>query len=246
MKMRLIGIDCACSSKNIGIALGERNVSGELSVLDVACGGNVKSIADTLVNWLKDANTGLLAFDAPLGWPAAMGTELAAHAAGQPIIVEPNLFFRRETDRVIYRCLGKTPLDIGADRIARTTHSALMLLQQVRDRSGLDIPLTWGVEAAASKVSAIEVYPAGTLLAHGITASGYKKADQRPVREKICAQLSKLVAGPLDQAAMLDDADVLDAVVCLVAASDFLKGSCILPLDLVAAKREGWIWVRRP
>jgi hypothetical protein len=172
--------------------------------------------------------------------------ELASHAAGQPIVTEPNSFFRRETDRVIQERLGKTPLDIGADRIARTAHSALMLLQQVRERSGLEIPLAWGVEAAASKVFAIEVYPAGTLLAHGITASGYKKADQRPVREKICAHLSKLIAGSMDQEAMLDDADVLDAVVCLDAASDFLKGCCILPVDLMAAKREGWIWVRRP
>jgi predicted RNase H-like nuclease len=246
LKTRLIGIDCACSSKNIGIALGERDDSGELRVLEAACGGNVVSTADTLVDWLKDANTCLLAFDAPLGWPAAMGVELASHAAGQPIVTEPNSFFRRETDRVICRHLGKTPLDVGADRIARTAHSALMLLQQVREGSGLEIPLVWGVEAAASRVSAIEVYPAGTLLAHGMPATGYKKADQRSVREIICDHLSQMIAGPMDVAALLNDADVLDAVVCLIAASDFLKGCCILPVDLVAAKREGWIWVRQP
>ena len=38
----------------------------------------------------------------------------------------------------------------------------------------------------------------------------------------------------------------LDAVLCLVAAADFLRGDVVqpLPADLASARREGWIWFR--
>jgi hypothetical protein len=41
-------------------------------------------------------------------------------------------------------------------------------------------------------------------------------------------------------------ADALDAVVCLLAAKDFLDGAAIRPTDLAMAQREGWIWIAAP
>jgi hypothetical protein len=41
-------------------------------------------------------------------------------------------------------------------------------------------------------------------------------------------------------------ADVLDAVVCMLAARDFLVGEAMPPVDRNLAEIEGWIWTRDP
>ena len=52
--------------------------------------------------------------------------------------------FRRETDREIKRRLGRQPLDVGADRIARTGHRALEILSKLADSLKLrEILLAW-------------------------------------------------------------------------------------------------------
>src|SRR5437016_7332440 len=48
--------------------------------------------------------------------------------------------FRRVTDDVIYERLGKRPLDVGADRIARTAHAALRFLEELRGFLGSTSP----------------------------------------------------------------------------------------------------------
>ncbi|MCM8612364.1 MAG: hypothetical protein NFW15_10470, partial [Candidatus Accumulibacter sp.] len=40
--------------------------------------------------------------------------------------------------------------------------------------------------------------------------------------------------------------DVFDAGLCLVAAKDFMTAETLPPGDTDLARREGWIWVRRP
>jgi hypothetical protein len=60
------------------------------------------------------------AIDAPLGWPKPLAETLIDHRAGLPIETPANAMFRRTTDLFIQRKLKKTPLDVGADRIART------------------------------------------------------------------------------------------------------------------------------
>jgi hypothetical protein len=181
--------------------------------------------------------------DAPLGWPESLGRTLNQHNAGAVIETEPNMLFRRETDRDIYRRFRKMPLDVGADRIARTAVAALQLLDRVRGRTGLVIPLSWSPDDKHG-VSAIEVYPAGTLLAYGFPASGYKKSEQRTVRTDILGRLSEVLDLPADTNSLLEDADKLDAIVCVMAAFDFMKHRAVPPSDLLVAKNEGWIWVR--
>jgi predicted nuclease with RNAse H fold len=182
----------------------------------------------------------LLALDAPLGWPEPIGRILAAHTAGEPIGAAPNEFFRRETDRFIQRSLGKTPLDVGADRIARTAHAALELLESLRNRLGLAIPLGWDLPLVG--VSAIEVYPAATLVAHGLRSGGYKKPEQVDERRELLASLAALLDVGAHRALLERSADALDAVVCALAGTDFLEGRAMPPEDLALAKREGWIW----
>lgn len=44
---------------------------------------------------------------------------------------------------------------------------------------------------------------------------------------------------------MVDNADVLDAVICLLAAKNFLMGDAYYLQNMELAKKEGWIWVAR-
>jgi hypothetical protein len=96
--------------------------------------------------------------------------------------------FRRTTDLFIQARLGKRPLDVGVDRIARTAYAALRILGTLRVELGMPIPLAWA-PADVSRVAAIEVYPAATLLAHRIRSIGYKKRHQIEQRGEIIEAL---------------------------------------------------------
>ena len=149
--------------------------------------------------------------------------------------------FRRDTDRFVQERFGQRPLDVGADRIARTAHAALTLLDRVRDATRQPIPLLWD-STRPFGVGAIEVYPAATLRARGIRFKGYKKPGQLGERNEIIAALSYRM-----QLAKVSDlraeADMLDAAICVLAGADYLKGFALSPPDLASAQVEGWIWV---
>jgi hypothetical protein len=240
---KIIGIDCAVDAGNIGLALGEY-ANGKTRIRAMTSGRQCDIVA-TVEQWVRSGGLALLAIDAPLGWPAHMGPALRQHNAGQLLDVEPNDFFRRDTDRAVKNRLDKQPLDVGADRIARTAHAALRLLHDLRRRTRLAIPLAWK-PAGASRGSAIEVYPAATLLAHGFLASGYKKTSQRAARRQVVKSLGTLMTFPNDCTEALDNADVLDACVCVLAGTDFLLGKCARPSGQRRARKEGWIWVADP
>ncbi|MCY7387954.1 MAG: DUF429 domain-containing protein, partial [Burkholderiales bacterium] len=176
------------------------------------------------------------------GWPAPLGESLFSHLAGDRLSVEKNALFRRHTDTVAREITGKTPLEIVADKIARAAHTALAVLNQLRDRSGLALPLLWSAQSQCA--GTIEVYPAATLKMHGAPAGGYKEPDQRPVREEIAHAVRGEIPG-LDQYVSLK-ADVFDACLCMLAALDFVNGICRTPRadEMERAKKEGWIWVR--
>jgi len=42
-----------------------------------------------------------------------------------------------------------------------------------------------------------------------------------------------------------NNADILDAIVCVLSGADFLRGQAYFPYDEAEAKKEGWIWVKR-
>jgi len=243
--IQLIGIDCATDPAKIGVARGQLR-QGRVEVLAAQLVGKGGDPADVVSQWVA-AHDGpsLLAVDAPLGWPAGLGAALAGHRAGAPLAGEANQLFRRETDRVVHERLGKLPLDVGADRIARTALAALQMLQRVRLQCGLEIPMAWTPEDIAP-VAAIEVYPAGTLVGRGVISSGYKLAADRGVRDAMLAALADELVGGTHRAVLLQHADVLDASLCLLAGADFLRGTVLQPDHPERARHEGWIWVRPP
>lgn len=241
MQTTIIGIDCAVSAKNVGLALALD--SGKDTVLERVCLGNAekKGPAHIVARWIRERDTPmLLALDAPLGWPEAMGRMLPEHRAGEELQKCANTLFRRETDRFVKREIGKTPLSVGADKIARTAHAALALIGELRGELAEPIPLVWS--PAFQGVGAIEVYPAATLKAHGISGS---KDDGGP--DGLVAVLAKRLHIPGDIANQLaSNPHMLDAAVCVLAAQDFLCDKAMPPLVPALAKREGWIWVRDP
>jgi hypothetical protein len=149
--------------------------------------------------------------------------------------------FRRATDKRIAERLGQQPLDVGADRIARTAHASLRLLDDLRALSKQLIPLAW-THSSLAATSVIEVYPAASLRAWRVPNRAYKKPEQRGAREIILSSL-QLVLGPdAERETILGDADVLDAVICTLCGADFIAGRCEPPQDADAARVEGWIW----
>ena len=244
MDQLIIGIDCATDDAKIGLALADRR-GGRTTIRQATICARESSAGATAAGWIGESSAPvLLAIDAPLGWPIEMGRQLVSHRAGQAIATEPNQLFRRATDRFIKTTFRKTPLDVGADRIARTAHAAVRLLGELRKASGQPIPLAWTTDL--SQMSAIEVYPAATLMVHGVRSSGYKKPSQRQERLEIIRSLSRWVDCGACLSALEGNADVLDSAVCVLAAVDFLEGHAIGPTDAVLAEHEGWIWARRP
>jgi len=240
----VIGIDCATVPGKLGLARGEINESS-LAILDAKKVKKQESLEEVICSWIQPSIPTLLAIDAPLGWPIMLGEALIEHKAGMPIRRDANSLFRRETDRYIKRIIGKQPLDVGADRIARTAQAALTLIEEIRQKTGLAISMAWETELQPG-ISVIEVYPAATLTAWGMLNSGYKKVENIAERREILGALEKQARLDCDFTAMEQDDDILDAAICVLAGADFLTGRAMPPENMNLALKEGWIWVRNP
>ena len=96
---------------------------------------------------------------------------------------------------------------------------------------------------------AIEVYPAATLKVHNIISIGYKGKDGENNRIAILDKLKNLIElSDDDMGLMVNNDNALDAVVCVLAAVDFIKQDVIEPdkSQMKYIKKEGWIWVKKP
>lgn len=135
-------------------------------------------------------------------------------------------------------------MDIGADRIARTAHAALEIIDQLRRMTGRKICLGWR-PGDCMGISAIEVYPAATLRQYRLQSVGYKEREQVAARVSIAVKL-KAHIGMLENMRVFErNADALDSAVCLLSAKDFIEGRVFMPEDMDLAKKEGWIWVNK-
>lgn len=243
-EITIIGIDCAVDPKNVGLALGTWH-DGKVALCESIRVRMREDLVNTIAEWIDGADeNALLAMDAPLGWPRDLGRQLAEHQAGEFLSGESNQLFRRYTDHEIRRRLRKQPLDVGADRIARTAYAALRLLVELRSRTGKDISLAWD-PSDLPEASAIEVYPAGTLKAHGIDATGYKKKSGKGKRLEIIGQVSVMIEIPERVVpALAETDDALDAALCVLAGADFLNSRAVGPGtgNFELARKEGWIW----
>ena len=244
--MLIVGIDCATIATKTGLSLSDF-VKGVLTVKECRLGRKEPSVAEQILPWVRHAEVALLAVDSPLGWPAAMGNALGQHTAGAPIGISSNDLFRRRTDEVVRNAIGKNPLEVGADRIARTAVSALSVIDELALLCDRKIALAW-TETLSSGIYSIEVYPAGTLRSYEGSAPGSGDSVSRKkalLTEMINEGRLSLCPGPLEA---IDNEHALDSVFCAIAAMDFLEGQVIHPKsdEEARGRKEGWIWVRSP
>lgn len=232
--VRIIGVDCATQPRKTGLALA-RWSGGVLRLEAARRASPTEPPAAILGGWMDTPEPVLLCLDAPLGWPSSLASELAGHQAGAGIAAHADAMFHRHTDRVIRERLGKRPLEVGANFIARTALAAVNLLQALRDHSGQSLPLP-RVAGPIADSTAIEVYPAAL-----------RKVRGWETRVDVRARLPGSFEAPVPD---LDDVtdDVLDAVLCVLAGADFLAGQAVAPTadEAVIAAREGWIWSADP
>ena len=236
--IRIIGIDCATDPANVGLALGYLR-GDRVSITELTTGTKKQPVSTQIVQWIQDDMPTLLALDSPLGWPSQLGILLASHSAGDVLAIEAHDLFRRSTDQFIRKTIQKQPMEVAADRIARTAHAALALLAKLRTLTGQAIPLAWQPEDLTS-IHAIEVYPAATLLACGYS----KPKDARHSAEQaILTFLAAHVDLPTT-ALRIPSRHAIDAAVCVLAGADVVRGIAVPPQNIALAKKEGWIWVR--
>ncbi|MGM0673310.1 MAG: DUF429 domain-containing protein [Spirochaetota bacterium] len=262
MTVDIIGIDCATDPANTGVAHATVNLPDgrpTLRHLSVGSGGAAGSGGTTTARLVSELlsppRPALIGLDAPLGWPEPMGRLLTAHRAGEELNIEANLFFRRHTDRVVRRYLGKQTLDVGADRIARTAVAALEFLTELRRLTDRPFPVaTHSVPALRAQRpgesdAAVEVYPRGRLIAHHGSAygTGYRARSGEPVRRSLIDDIAREMDLRVEVEQAVKDVDLLDAMLCVLAAVDVLRGRCTPPeavgAPLEAVRREGWIWL---
>lgn len=242
--MILIGIDCAVEPKKVGIALARKE--DEIRFLEVWA--DILNPWQRVAGWLaaREGDDVLIAIDAPLGWPQSLGGTLQQHAAGEPIDRSPNDLFRRCTDDFIHKMTGKRSLDVGANWIARTAHAALKRLGDLRQETGDSISLAWCHRELVG-VRAIEVYPAATLITHGMPSERYKKhnsPEHTKIRRNIIDRLPDVALPSTCKSAAVSNSDALDAIVCVLAAADFVEGHAMPPPTSKKVLKEGWIWCR--
>ena len=256
MDTTVIGIDFSTDPRKTGLAVATVSTDRgrPTAILREACTASATQRPRLRIvsEWIRASSDTpvLIAIDAPLGWPGAMRNQaFSSHVAGDPIDVCASYLFSRETDRRIKARTSKNPFEVGANLIARTAHGALKFLHDLStELNGPDaksLPLTWS-SADIHRPSVIEVYPAATLEAHGISPGSYKKSgmEGRSYREEIVRALhSHGVEGEVEVLARNDH--LVDAAVCVLAGQDFLTNRAVGPepgKTMAQAQREGWIW----
>ncbi|VUT28267.1 MAG: hypothetical protein SYNGOMJ08_00836 [Candidatus Syntrophoarchaeum sp. GoM_oil] len=246
--MKIIGIDYSKDKKKRGLAIG--NVDSQRLELEYAGLYNDERI-DRI---MKGKEPFIIAIDAPLGWPLKLGEVLTEHYAGMVIEKDADKIFRRCTDEEVRKETKKQSLDVGADKIARTAHGALELLEKLRSEYKLELPLAWEPDDFKQRTekkilsSVIEVYPAATLKQYGLSYEKYKDKKNTDERKKILKGLkTRIGTSNIEEEKAIGDDNILDATVCVLAGLDFIEGKCFEPPDrekAEKAKKEGWIWFR--
>ena len=226
MRVRLIGVDWACAESKRGIAVVDC-AEESIAIVDLSSCSSRRTALDVIRKAITSTTTSsVIAIDAPLGWPVGLSQGLLNHAAGEDLSVAADFMFSRETDRFVRRRFReKKPLEVGANLIARTAHSANRFLHQLRAELTLPVPLLWS-RSPLSEVGVIEVYPAVTKIAcRGRSLGAVLNVEEEAI---VCA-----------------NEHVQDALWCAVTGLHFIRGECYEPADVDTSRREGWIWFKR-
>jgi hypothetical protein len=245
MSVQIIGIDCAHGFERTGLARG-RLAEGAAMVEQLRIGHSIDETVETVALWIAAAagSPSLLALDAPLGWPAALGHGLSRHRAGEALGIGPHLLFARETDRFLESRLGARLAEGELGGPGRTAHVALGFLRRLHERLACPISLAW-VPDRLDPLSAIEVLPLATFLSYGFPPRRYRREADLPVRRELATWLGQSLLLPDAGRTLEESPALLDAALSLLAGIHFLTEEAWVPQNLDLAMKEGWIWVRR-
>lgn len=238
--LNIIGWDCAVDFQNMGLCHARYH--------DQKCELKTIYTPQSQIEWqenlkevIHSGGKTLICMDIPLGWPKNFRSILSNHLPGQPLPADPDFFFRRETDLYIKKKLGKTPLDIAADRIARATQKSLVLLNELRQHLKITIPLAWE-NSFQEDVLVIETYPAAVLRYYQLE---FRKLKDQPLQQiKILESLKHRVTISKKLVNEIKSHHIFDSILCVVAGTDFCEGLCDEPTDRSKVQDEGWIWAR--
>ncbi|WP_279101732.1 DUF429 domain-containing protein [Gordonia bronchialis] len=233
---RTVGVDLAASPSKTAVAVVEWRGSGA-SVTGVAMPAD-----DAVIRELADGAQ-RIGVDAPFGWPDSFVEFVGRHHRGRTesglelddVSHRRPLVYRRTDLAVTGLPNGRRPLSVSADQIAHVAFRCAGLLADLDVDNRVD---GWAVEA----------YPAAALTFWGLRPRGYKRIENRPVREIMVAELRAaapwLELGDHAQA-MIENHDVFDAVITALIARAAALGRTRRPApeDLPIALREGWIHV---
>jgi hypothetical protein len=263
----LIGWDAAVDPRNNALVRADfqGNASGEmiLAVDELVQPESSQELVATIASWIDGAHEGdgiVICADSPLGWPAALGGALTSHRAGEGIPLDAEALFRRHTDRDVRQRVGKTPLDVGADRIARTALAVVNAVAGVADRVAEDrrptIAVSAGTLRAAARgrgVALLETYPAGWFSSEGIATRGYRPAGAVNRRRSLLDEAREAfrrsgvaVRSSIADLSLARRADDLDALICVFAGVDAIRGMAPEPPASICddVSVEGWIWCK--
>lgn len=252
----LLGLDCAAQPQRFGVAVASLVGSSEEDELcwhsawqglqgqDIACAA-VESLREA--GW-SGSEPLVIGMDAPLGWPVRLGAALSQHRAGQALAFSSDELFRRETDDYVYEVLGRRPLEVGADRIARAAVTALAVLDRLRLITGLELPVAVDPSGGGNTSAVLEVYPASYLLANDLPSRMYKRREQVIVRDKILAHHGFRTLPQSVRDVCRHAPDVLDAALCVLISRAWVKGTTLAPRgrDRNVIAVEGWVWIPEP
>lgn len=244
MAILIVGIDCATKANKVGLVVATSGADRPTILRAHPHGKSTSDMAEALVTVLQSEigawapKPTLLALDAPLGWPQPLGEGLHTHLAGARLRRRGRSadgYFRRVTDRRVKRVLGKAPLEVGANFIARTGMATLELLASLGEALGSPIKLAWQRSDVDRGCHAIEVYPAATRIALNL----HDQPNQLQKLKEHMAGVEHLGASPSEH--------TIDAALCVLAADHFIRGNVVAPRrsEVAIAKREGWIWCPR-
>ncbi|MCG8452397.1 MAG: DUF429 domain-containing protein [Spirochaetales bacterium] len=255
----LIGLDAAVDDKNNGlVAL----LYSQGCITDVLLRDHTQTVVEQILDWWNWAPRILLGVDSPLGWPLPFQQAMSQLSAGRRVEGEYPSIFYRLTDIDIHQRFRKKPLDVAADRIARTAFCTLERLDELRQQHK-QLHLLFSDQEDFT-AGFIEVYPAATLLANGCSIQGYKKSQE--ARKHLLVQIMKQysafekmsptgtmekedsVGFSLDQTALVENEHLFDAFICALSALDFLEHRAQEPdrskVEIDRVHHEGWTWVK--
>jgi hypothetical protein len=249
--MRVAGLDWGTQRAKRCIVVLERT-STALRVAEILDRPSDQALAA----WLPSAGVEALAVDTPFGWPRVFADYVAQHTpsttASPPT---PSRFRFRETDLAAKRAMhalgtAREPLSVSSNLIALSARAWAEVVVTNGWAELVDLGL-----GAKARPKIIEVYPALSIVAFGLSAAGYKgKAMEgsavRAARAKLVTGLLELFALDLpDDEVFIGGADEpVDALVAALTALVFEGGAAGWdiarpPPDLIeAVRREGWIF----